>query len=41
MNDLMQGFNILEEAMREYEIGDISDSVLSYRRDRDPRILAV
>lgn len=38
---LERGFEILKEAMSDYEAGDIPDSVLSYRRGRDPRISAV
>lgn len=38
---LERGFEILNEAMSDYEAGDIPDSVLSYRRGRDPRISAV
>ena len=38
---LTSGFDILNEAITDYENNDIPDSVLEYRGDRDPRISAV
>lgn len=40
-DNLRRGFEILDEAIADYIAGDIPDSVLQYRRGRDPRISAV